>query len=137
MKVKLSLFVCLLFAIGALSATNRTAGLASLGKAGNGITGIRPATSAQDDIVVMAAGISIKAGLVVPTGVGGLSVHATVSSNSVCPDHTRIGMARQTIPKSSSFAEGKTPHRVTTVNGTWNGCAALNDTKLLNFNLKI
>jgi len=131
MKTKLTSLVCLLSAVTALSAANRTVNLPSFIGATNYTTVTAAlAASASGDSVFVAAGKCTEAELTIPAGVtviGGLPATATVSSARVYPGKAGVTTAQQTVLNGGGgFAVGRTPHRVATVNGTLDGCVVLN-----------
>jgi len=126
---KMSLFICLLFTVGSLSATRRTVGLASFAGATN-YTTVTSALSAaaSGDTVFVAAGTYSEAELIIPAGVvviGGLPVTATTYAARIYPGVAT--KAQMTILNGGGgFAVSRTPHRVATINGTLDGCEVLN-----------
>ena len=131
MKTKISLFVCLLFAIGALSATNQTEALVLFAKATHNTIAPVPVSAASCEMVFAAAGIHVKTGLIHPTEVAVVSrLPATVTSDCTYPEQAGIQSIQQTILSGGGFANSRTSRPLVTTNATVGGYVTQNSNEL-------
>lgn len=123
MKTKMTTLVCLLFAVGALSAAVRTVNLPSFGATNHPTVTAALNAASSGDIIYVAAGVYSELELTIPAGVtviGGLPSGATSAAQRVYPGKAGIAPAEWTI------LDGSAAHRVAIVNGTIDGCIIRN-----------